>query len=91
MKFRFSAGDRVQVSDGFFWAKGALGTIATPPDAVTTISGKWDGDLIRQENSALGTNTVYWLWFNEPQLDANGDGPYRGGSIWEDALTILSK
>jgi hypothetical protein len=89
MKKEISAGDRIRVSDDFFWAKGAAGTVSTPPDAVTGISGQWDGNLTRQEESALGTNTVYWVWFDEPQVDADGDGPYRGGSIWESALTIL--
>lgn len=87
---KLAPGDRVRVSDDFFWAKGATGTISKPPDAVTAISGAWDGELTRQENSALGTNTVYWVWFDEPQHDADGDGPYRGGSIWESALTILT-
>ena len=87
---KLAAGDRVRVSDDFFWAKGATGTISNPPDAVTAISGAWDGELTRRENSALGTNTVYWVWFDDPQYDADGDGPYRGGSIWESALTILT-
>lgn len=39
--------------------------------------------------SALGKNAVYWVWFDEPQPDADGDGPYKGGSIWESALTKL--
>ena len=86
---KLAAGDRVRVSDDFFWAKGATGAISKPPDAVTAISGTWDGELTRQEKSALGTNTVYWVWFDEPQYDADGDGPYRGGSIWESALTII--
>jgi hypothetical protein len=30
------------------------------------------------------------VWFDEPQHDADGDGPYRGGQIWENALTLLS-
>jgi len=85
----FAERDRVRVSDDFFWACGATGTIAKPPDAITAISGMWDGELTRQEHSALRTNTVYWVWFDEPQYDADGDGPYRGGSIWESALTIV--
>jgi hypothetical protein len=90
MENRFVAGDRVQVSDDFFWAKAAKGTISSPPDAVTCISGSCDGGLTQQENSALGTNKVYWIWFDEPQYDADGDGPYRGGSIWESALARLN-
>jgi hypothetical protein len=87
--FKFFAGNRVRVSQDFFWAKGAIGTISEPPDAVVSVSGAWDGNLTRQEKSALGTHTAYWVWFDEPQLDAEGDGPYRGGQIWETALTLL--
>jgi hypothetical protein len=91
MKQWLSEGDRVRVSDDFFWAKGATGRIAVPPTAVTALSGPWDEGLTRQEKSALGTNTVFWVWFDEPQFDADGDGPYRGGSIWESALTIITE
>jgi hypothetical protein len=88
---KFSQGDRVFVSLDFFWAKGATGTISTPPAEVTAISGQWDNSLTRQEHSALGENTVYWVWFDEPQRDADGDGPYSGGSIWESALALISR
>lgn len=86
----FTSGNRVRVSADFFWAKGATGTISAPPDAVTSLSGPWDGGLTRQEKSALGVNTVYWVWFDEPQFDADGDGPYGGGQIWETALSLLT-
>jgi len=66
----------VRVSDDFFWAKGARGRISAPPDAVTSLSGAWDGGLTRQKVS--GTDTVYWVWFDEPQFGADGDGPYSG-------------
>jgi hypothetical protein len=82
-------GDRIRDSDDFFWALGATGTIAEPPGPVTAISGVWDGNLTRKETSELGTNTVYWVWFDEPQFDFDGDGPYRAGSIWESALTMV--
>ena len=84
----FFAGQRVRVSNDFFWANGALGTISAPPSEVITISGPWEGGLTRQEVSALGQNTVYWVWFDEPQYDADADGPYRGGQIWAAALTL---
>jgi len=86
---KFRANDRIRVSDDFFWAKGATGTITEPPAEVVALSGPWDGNLTQQEESALGVNTVYWVWFDEPQLDADGDGPYRGGQIWESALSRL--
>ena len=89
MKTRFSEGDRVRVSDDFFWAKSATGIVSAPPDEIRALSGDWDG-LTRLETSALGNNTVYWVWFDQPQHDADGDGPYRGGQIWESALNPLA-
>ena len=71
---RFVEGDRVRVSADFFWARGANGIISKPPGEVTTISGTWDGELTRQEISALGTNTVYWVWFDEPHWSAQASG-----------------
>ncbi len=58
----FRAGDRVLISPDFFWAKGATGTVSAPPSEVATLSGPWDNDLTRQEESALGEATVYWVW-----------------------------
>lgn len=91
MTTRFSVGDRVHISPDFFWAKGATGTISNPPPQVTSQSGIWDnGNLTHQQRSALGESTAYWVWFDEPQRDPDGDGPYRGGCIWESALTPIS-
>jgi hypothetical protein len=66
MATRFIEGDRVIVSQEFFWAKGATGTVSRPPEAVTTIGGPWENGLTRKERSALGEATVYWVWFDEP-------------------------
>jgi len=58
---------------------------------VIALSGPWDNNLTRIERSALGEATVYWVWFDEPQFDADGDGPFRGGQIHEDALALISR
>jgi hypothetical protein len=90
LRSRFSANDRIRVSPDFFWAKGASGTVAKPPLEGVAIGGPWDDGLTRQEKSALGEATVYWVWFDEPQFDADGDGPYRGGQIHEGAMILIS-
>ena len=91
MNTKFSFGDRVLISSDFFWAKGATGTISRPPLEITTLSGAWDGDITRIEHSALGEALVYWVWFDVPQFDVDGDGPFRGGQIWECALTLIDR
>ena len=92
MQRRFSAGDRVTVAGDFFWAKGATGTVSAPPDAVTTISGPWDEGLTRGEVSVLGTHIVYWVWFDDPQHDADGDGPVsRRSDLGARPYLIVSK
>lgn len=47
--------------------------------------------MTRQELSALGEATFFWVWFDEPQLAASRDGPYRGGCILAGALTLISR
>ena len=91
MTTKYRQGDRVIISPEIFWAKGATGTISQRPAEVTTISGPWENALTRTERSALGEATVYWVWFDEPQLDVDGAGPDRGGSIWESALSLVPR
>lgn len=35
-----------------------------------------------------GPKLFYWVDFDAPQIDADGDGPYAGGEIIETALTL---
>ena len=91
MADKFSAGDQVIVSSDFFWATGATGTVGVPPPQIIAVSDSWESDgLTRLERSASSVNTVCFVYFDEPQLDADGDGPYRGGHVWASALTRAS-
>ena len=65
----FSSGDRVRVSDDFFWAQGAKGTVSTPPDAVTCLSGAWEAGL---DSVPPG----YWFTHHVHILEMNGES-YR--------------
>jgi hypothetical protein len=89
MSKRFLPGDRIRISEDFHWARGATGTVSPPPPQVTAISGPWDEGLTRRERTAVGEQIVYWIWFDEPQMDADGDGPYKGGSIVDQAIELI--
>jgi glycerol-3-phosphate dehydrogenase len=63
-------GDRVRVSVGYHWAKGALGTMGNP--------------MLGDETPArFGPIRSLWVDFDVPQIGADGDGPYAGGQIDE--------
>lgn len=76
-------GDRVRVSKHYYWAQGALGTIDDAPDfAKELVAGEapWEGHR-RFVHGAEGMIELYWVWFDEPQYDPDGDGPYKGSEI----------
>jgi hypothetical protein len=91
MDGKFRAGDRVRISPNFHWAQSATGTISMPhPEVATFSSSLWNDDGVsRQVQTQKGEKTSYWVQFDEPQIDADGDGPYRGAEIDVDALTKL--
>lgn len=31
---------------------------------------------------------VYWVWFDEPQFDAGGGDPYKGGQVWVSTVSL---
>lgn len=67
----FTVGTRVQVlRDPDFgpgpWPSEPMGTIRGGPE------------VVRGRNGALDT---YWVVFDEPQLDTDGDGPYESSQV----------
>jgi hypothetical protein len=62
-------GGRVRIALTYHWAQGARGTIMSQP-------GYPRASTVRGEPTLF-----YWVWFDEAQYDADGDGPYIGAVI----------
>ena len=89
MASKFSDGDRVSISPEYHWAKNAGGRIGVPPAQVAALSGPWNDNLTRTVQTRKGKTIFYWVWFDEPQLDAEGDGPYEGAEIPENDISLV--
>ena len=87
MAKEFLIGDRVEVSMNYHWAKGQLATIAEPPTPVVDMVDGWQGPW-RIVEGVKGPLKFYWVEFDEPQRDADGDGPYFGAEIDSEYLTL---
>jgi len=88
---KFKAGDRIRVADTYFWAQGATGTITKPPifaQQLVADQEPWQG-LIHREKCIHKIIESYWVWFDEPQPDGSGDGPYKGGEIETESIELL--
>lgn len=70
----------MRVADDYHWARGATGVIVSPPDEVARIAAGWDGArrMVRAEAGAI---PFVWVEFDEPQFDADGDGPYAAAEV----------
>jgi hypothetical protein len=81
-------GDRIRVSENYHWAKGALGIISDPPDFAKQLADNdsvWHG-IRHLVKGSHGVIEFVWVWFDEPQIDSDGDGPYKGAEIPIDAI-----
>ncbi|MCP3922013.1 MAG: hypothetical protein GY714_05435 [Desulfobacterales bacterium] len=67
-----------------------IGTIAEPPEfAVQLVEncGPWDG-VRRFVQGRKGTIEFYWVEFETPQNDGDGDGPYAAGEVEVEYITL---
>jgi hypothetical protein len=78
----------VRVAKAYHWAQDAVGTIDEPPETVAALAEGWQG-VFRMIQTPSGLRPFYWVTFDEPHRDAEGDGPYDGAEILEDALIRL--
>lgn len=87
-KKQFSAGERVKISESYHWAKGVSGIIKEPEAIFKPWMEGWTG-YSKEEPSLRGLLTFYWVEFDTPQIDADGDGPYIEAAIDSEFLSYL--
>src|SRR5688500_10194733 len=61
---RFQPGDLVRIEAPDFWAHGASGTIAPPPDGIRELAGGWRGH-VRMVATTRGDQPYYWVKLDE--------------------------
>ena len=86
-------GDHVQIVANWNWPQPCTGRIAPPPAAVAAgLEGDeaWLG-CRRLVRGRKGPIEFYWVWFDEPQMDSDGDGPYSGGEVETEYLRRLER
>lgn len=86
MKQRFQNGSRVRVDEESGWFGGPVGTIRTWRGAVGVLLTRLGENLDEQQlarvvNTVDGPELSYWIRFDSPQLDAEGDGPYESAEV----------
>ncbi len=89
----YNVGDRVRISRQDRWAKGVKGTIQPPPEFAQDLVADcypWEGHR-RVVKGRTRLITFYWVEFDEPQTDADGDGPYPEAEIDADTLEPIDE
>jgi hypothetical protein len=80
-------GDRVQILPHWNWPEACTGRIASPPELARALV-RWRS-CRRLVRGRQGLIEFYWVSFDEPQMDGDGDGPYRGGEVEAEYLRQL--
>jgi hypothetical protein len=88
----FEIDDPVRIAESAGWAGGAIGRIALQPSSLIEsmeifygADAGWDG---ASRTAAInGVMSVeWWVAFDEPQFDEDGDGPMSGAAFAEGLL-----
>jgi hypothetical protein len=87
---KLEKGDRVQVLAHWNWPQAFTGRIAAPPEIPGDLEGggHWQG-CRRVVRGRKGPIEFYWVLFDKPQRDGDGDGPYFGGEVETEYLRPL--
>ncbi|HEX8370019.1 MAG TPA: hypothetical protein VF604_15840 [Pyrinomonadaceae bacterium] len=84
----FTVGKKVKISDECGFAEGAVGTIAYPPK-VSVLDEDFGDNYFRKVQTLKGEKIFVRVVFDEPQFDADENGPYVEAEIGKDNLEII--
>ena len=84
----FKVGEKVRVCGYQGFELGITGTIDCPPK-VSILSEEFGENYFRKLTTLKGEKIFVWVVFDNPQYDADGDGPYSEAEIDTDNLEII--
>lgn len=84
----FDLNDRIRISAALSWASGELGTISRPPKQLVEVFPEWEEDYFRTLKTTKGDFRFYWVRFDKPLFDADGDGPIEQSEVNETYLEM---
>ncbi len=88
---KFNIGDKVYVKGNWNFPNDCKGTISYPPeDAVQLVEDQnpWEG-IHRFVQGRKARIEFFWVKFDEPQMDGDGDGPYLEGEVEAECIYIV--
>ena len=88
---KFKLGDKVYIEGHWNFPNHCRGTISSPPEfALRSVSdpAPWNG-IRRIVKGRKGPIEFYWIKFDEPQIDGDGDGPYPEGEIESAYINLI--
>lgn len=80
MNEMFFTGQRVRLTENCGFVKGVEGIISYPPKT-PILDHDFGGNYFREVDTLKGKELSFWVKFDMPQYDSDGDGPYREGKI----------
>jgi hypothetical protein len=89
---KFKTGDKVFIRGHWNFPADCMGTISTPLNSIVDIVSDQNGPWDRMHQFVKGKKgpiEFYWVIFDEPQHDGDGDGPYWGGEVEAEFISLI--
>jgi len=88
---KFKVNDKVLIKGHWNFPSDCTGKISDPPETAVMLSEDhepWDG-IHRITKGVKGPIEFYWVVFDKPQMDSDGDGPYGEGEIEKEYIKLI--